>query len=393
MSTEGWGGLTASILDPADVASSSTRDPEEIDAARTAHRDLATSWVAGTAYSIPGMGERPDQCGVWKPYHVCDECGGPIFTESHCGLRRCPECWWDWVLETAEKIVTRLMAARWARDDGVDRRLIHAMFSPDQSDDWTIRETEDMMSESYDRADEAGVTGGVALKHMWRTDDDVDAAFEAASAAGLDAGKWSYLREERGKAWRTGTEVSPHVHQIDLASEFEPNRGDWTAKRIRTLEPMYSLSGDEAYEDVAGLAKYILTHTAIRSGEQAVRWFGDLYPGGFNPEEELSPGALETIERKSHEAVYGEEEGDDGDDEIAPEESPTCEAGTENCVGQPMEIWDVPAALRRDFFDVDRETRDRLEACVEWMMGDLDPPPTRSEQAARETLDELVEQL
>lgn len=392
MSTESWGDLNSSLPRHLDSASSSRPDGE-IDAARSAHQTLDPAWVAGTAYSIPGMAKRPPNCGVWRPYHACDECGKEIYSESHCGLRRCPECWWDWVLETAEKVVTRLMAARWARENGVERRLIHAMFSPDQSENWTIRETEDMMSDSYDRAAEAGVTGGVSLKHMWRTTDEIDSAFEAASEAGLDAGKWTYLRKERGKAWRTGVEVAPHVHQIALAPEFEPDRDGWTAKRIRTLAPMYSLSDDEAYDDLAGLAKYILTHTAIKDGEQAVRWFGDLYPGGFDPEEELSSGALETIRRKSHEAVYGEEDGDDGDDEIV--ETDECEAGTEGCAGQPMAIWDVPAALRRDFFeDIDRETRNRLEAIIEWMMGDLDPPePPRSEQAAREWVDELVEQL
>lgn len=392
MSSESWGGLRGDRL-PLDPSGSSTaRDQDEIDEVRAAHHDLVDGYLAGTAYTIPGMNERPDGCGAYVPMHVCDECGEPIFTESQCGLRRCPECWWEWVLETAENIVFRLMAYRWAQESGLDRRLIHGMFSR-QRENWTIRETEAMMGDSYSEADDAGVSGGVGLKHMWRTKKSVDSAFQAATAAGLDGGKWRYLRDEYGDGWRSGVNVAPHVHQIAVAPEFEPEQGEWVADRIRTLEPMYSLSDREAYEDVAGLAKYLLTHTAIRDGEQAVRWFGDLYPGGFDVEEELSKGARDTIARLANEAVYGVEDDDDDDDDELPADVDEieCLAGTEGCTGEPMQIWDAPAALRRDWFDIDRATRKRIETCVAWMMGDLDPPPCMSESEARATLDRMVE--
>ena len=389
MSSGSWGGLNGSLPRVLDPPESGGRSDEEIDAASAAHQDLASEWVADTSYAIPGMGQRPENCGVYRPYHVCDSCGEPIFAESHCGLRRCPSCWWEWVLTTAEKIVYKIQAYRWAQESGLDRRLIHAMFSP-EDETTTISQTESMMRESYERAGESGVTAGAALKHIWRTTDDLDAEFEAATAAGVDAGKWSYLRDEYGAGWRIGTEVAPHVHQLAVAPEFEPPEG-WVSKRIRTLEPFYSLTSAESYEDVAGLAKYLLTHTSIKDGEQAVRWFGEAYPGGFSPEEELSKGARETIERMAHEAVYGEELGDEEDDELR---SDSCEAGTEGCAGQPMPVWDAPMALRQGWWDVDREVERRIEACIEWMMGDLDPPvPPRSEDAAREALDELVELL
>jgi len=371
--------------------STSGRSAEEIDAARSAHYDLATEWVADTAYSIPGMSVRPDSCGNWYPYHVCDECGEPIFSESHCGLRRCPECWWEWVRETAKKIVTRIQAYRWAQADGLDRRLIHAMLSPEQKDDWTISRVDGMRSESYERAQEAGVTGGCALLHMWRTTDDLDGEFRAASEAGVADKKWKYLRETYGQGWRQATEVAPHVHQIATAPEFEPEQDGWVAKRVRTLDSMKSLSHPSSYEDVAGLAMYLLSHTAIADGEQALRWFGDVYPGGFNPEEELSAGALETIERMAAEAV--EPDGaDDGDDTEPFQDDEECEAGTEGCPGQRMPIWDVPSARRMNWWDeLDRETERRMTAAVDWMMGDLDPPPCSTEQEARDRLARMAD--
>lgn len=368
----------------------SGRSDDEIDAARSAHQDIAIDWVADSAYSIPGMADRPDSCGNWYPYQVCDECAKPIFSESHCGLRRCPECWWEWVRDTAEKIVYRIQAYRWAQDDGLDRRLVHVMFSPEQDDDWTTSQVDSMRSASYDRAEDAGVTGGCALTHLWRTSDEFDEEFRAATEAGVAAKKWKYLRENYGRGWRSQTEVAPHVHQIAVAPEFEPERDDWIAKRVRTLDPMKSLSDPSSYEDIAGLAMYLLSHTAVADGEQALRWFGSIYPGGFNPEEELSEGAQSTIERMAAEAVEPDGGDDESDDEASCEDR-ECEAGTENCSGNPMPIWDVPAARRVNFWgDLSRDTERRLTAAADWMMGDLDPPPCSTEQQARELLDDMV---
>lgn len=372
--------------------SDSARATEEIDAAREIHQQLAVEWMADSSYTIPGMSARPDSCGNWYPYHVCDECGQPIFSESHCGLRKCPECWYQWVRDTAEKIVIRIQAYRWAQDDGLDRRLIHALFSPDQDENWTISRVDGIRKDSYEKAAEAGISGGCALLHLWRTTDDLDEEFRAATVAGMDDAKWKYLRENYGKGWRRAVEVSPHVHQIAVAPEFEPERDGWVSKRVRTLEPMKSLSRPESYEDVAGLAMYLLSHTAIADGEQALRWFGDVYPGGFNPEEELSSGALDTIERKAEEAVQPDGDGEDDDVDQLPEQL-ECEAGTEGCAGQPMPIWDVPSARRVNWWDnrLDRETEKKLSVACEWMMGDLDPPPARSEQEARDLLQKMVE--
>jgi hypothetical protein len=335
------------------------------------------------------MASRPDNCGQWYPFHVCDECAEPIFSESHCGLRRCPECWFQWVQDTAEKIVYRIQCYRWAQDDGLDRRLIHAMLSPEQSGDWTISRTDGMRRESYDRADEAGVSGGCALMHLWRTTDEFDREYRELDPAG---GKWQYLRREYGRAWRTQTEVSPHVHQIAVAPEFEPPDGDWKDRRLRTLAPMMSLSDSESYKDLADLAVYLLTHTAVADGEQAIRWFGDTYPGGFDPADELSDGALDTIERKSAEAVAPDEGDGDTDEPEIPPEKRECEGGTEGCPGERMPIWDVPSARRTRWWggDLPRATEEKMDAVVAWMMGELDPPPARSEAAARDTRSILV---
>lgn len=293
--------------------------------------------------------------------------------------------------ETAKNIVVRIQAYRWAQDNGLDRRLIHGLFSPEQDENWTVSRVDGLRKESYERASDAGIAGGCALLHLWRTTDDLDEEFRAATAAGVADKKWKYIRENYGKGWRRAVEVSPHVHQIAVAPEFEPERDGWIAKRVRTLDAMKSLSHPSSYEDVAGLAMYLLSHTAVADGEQALRWFGDVYPGGFNPEEELSSGALETIERMAAEAVEPDDSGEDEDDEQLLDD-PECEAGTAGCPGQPMPIWDVPSARRRNWWgDLDREIEKQLSVACEWMMGDLDPPPARSEQEARELLERLAE--
>jgi hypothetical protein len=58
-----------------------------------------------------------------------------------------------------------------------------------------------------------------------------------------------------------------------------------------------------------------------------------------------------------------------------------------------MPIWDVPSARRRNWWggNLDREIEKKLSVACEWMMGDLDPPPARSEQEAQELLERLVE--
>ena len=375
---------------------SSGRSPEEIDAARAAHQELVSEWLADSSFSIPGMAARPNSCGKWYPYNVCDECGEPIFSESHCGLRRCPDCWFKWVRDTAENIVVKLQAYRWAQDAGLDRRLIHGMFSPQQEENWTISKIGSMRKDSYEKAKAAGIEGGCAMTHVWRTTDDLDEEFRAATEAGAAEKKWKYLRENYGKGWRRGVEVAPHMHQIAIAPEFEPERDDgWVARRVRSLAPLYSLSDPESYEDIAGLAMYLLSHTAIADGEQALRWFGAVYPGGFNAEEELSSGALDTIKRKAAEAVAPEGENPDELGEI-PDPDEECAAGTEGCAGQPMPIWDVPAAQRMNWWEgIAPETRTRMRVAVEWMMGDLDPPPGMkhpgTEEQAREALEKMAE--
>jgi hypothetical protein len=122
-----------------------------------------------------------------------------------------------------------------------------------------------------------------------------------------------------------------------------------------------------------------------------VRWFGELATTKFQPDEEVSEGALETIERITEEVVGEPVEDDEGGAGV--EEDEECE----ECGARSRSpIWEAGAALMdKGWCDrIGRDRERRLLAAFEWAIGEREPPPglkrPQSEEQAREAFEEML---
>jgi len=349
--------------------------------------------VAESSMTVPGRSDPAPSCGEWAPREFCDECGEVHFAPSRCERRSCPDCVGEWTRQRAVGITRRLTAARYAEEDGLDRRAVHAVISAPEGSITTLRDVYDGYSRAYRIAENHGVRGGVAIFHAFRVLDEVKQEFRAEDP---DMGIWRWLLTERPESWRSLTYWSPHWHVIGLCRDFAEDspedQNGWVARRIRSLEPLTGLSDPEPYEDTVGLVRYLMSHATFEaeSSRDCVRWFADLATANFQAEEQLSEGAIDTIDRKAEEAAKsGLEDGEGYSTEDDPDPCPDCGSTSRS------RIWDAKAALSDSRWcdSIGREKQKRLLAAFEWRVGDRMPPPglkrPDTEERAREALSAL----
>lgn len=348
-------------------------------------------YVADGSMTLPGMGDRPESCGKWYPTEFCSECGEPHFGESRCENRHCPNCWGAWSRRRAESITRRLAAARYTADDNLDKRAVHAVASPPEGEVETLADVQGGFRDTYELSREKGLRGGVSIFHGYRVKQEVRDVWEVEKEAGkTEGGLWRWVREH-SRDWRSLTYWSPHWHIIGLARDIEANdpdtQGGWVFNRIRSLES-FTLTGKSGYGDMVGASMYTLSHMAFEpdSGRDMVRWFGELSTAKFSPENELSDGALATVERYAAEAAAVDLQAGERDES---DETPVCER--DGCEGELQPIWDAGAALMDQAFceHIGPEQERRLSYAFEWAIGEVKPPPCDSEADAIEVLEQL----
>lgn len=351
--------------------------------------EVETRYYADSSMTIPGMGERGMNCGEWYPAEFCESCGTVHPGTSRCQQRGCPDCWATWTGNRAEAIVRRVTAYRFAQPPGVERRAVHAVASPPPGEVTSLTDVARYRRKAQERLKDAGVRGGVMVFHGFRIKEEVKEAFrELEEAEAVDCGIWQYVREN-GRDWRSQTYWSPHYHVIGVAPEFEPEEGDdWVVRRLSTAAPLETLRDGEAYRSVAHMSRYILSHATFETdGMRAVSWFGAVHSTQFDPEEELSAGALSVIERKAAEAVGREEYEEEA------EEAPTCRE--KDCDGDLQKIWDANLYLGDPQWveAVGREAEKRLAVAFDWAIGELSPPPGLKKPRTREDFEEAFSVL
>lgn len=361
---------------------------------------LDVSFYAESSMTLPGMGDPGEGCGEWYPREFCDECGEPHFGVSRCEQRGCPSCWGPWSRRRAEKITRRLGAARYAAEDGLGKRAVHAVVSPPEGSVRSLTDVKQGFRDAYQLAKEKGVRGGVAIFHGFRVTEEGKRLYEEAKERGewdpdAEGRLWAFVRSHE-RRWRSLTYWSPHWHILGLARDFEADDPDeqegWVARRIRSLKP-FKLHAEEGYRDMVGAAMYLLSHATFESdtSKDCVRWFGDLATTQFSPESEISEGALAVIERKAREAA---ESGPDRGEDAPPEEE---EEPCENCGATSRSpIWEAGHALADPGWcdRIGRDQQRKLSAAFEWAIGERRPPPglrrPRTEEEAREAFEELL---
>lgn len=391
MSTE-FGSLRA---DPAfresDAGASTAPSVEPDESAGAWPEDMEMNFYAESSMTLPGESEPGKNCGVWGPQDFCDECGEVGFGPSQCEQRGCPNCWWKWSGNRAENITVRLAAGRHAADDGLGKRAVHTVASPPEGEIRTLADVQQGFRDAYELAKERGVRGGVCLFHGFRVREAVKEEFRAEDP---DGGIWKWIRE-RPEDWRDLTYWSPHYHIVGLARDIEADTGDsgdvWRFRRIRSLK-RFSLTDPEAYDDMAGLSRYLLSHLTFESdaSTDSVRWFGELSTAKFSPERELSEGALSTIQRYAEEVVGSVDDRGDGDGHEEDCECEECGASSRS------PIWEAGHALMDQSWceRIGREQQRRLSAAFEWAIGERRPPPgllrPSTEEECRESFAALL---
>lgn len=393
MSTE-WGTLVADWTPPTGESDDGDRD-ELVGEAEPDQEELEFSVYADSSMTLPGQGQEGPNCGVWKPAKFCDECADVGYAPNRCERRSCPNCDGLWTRQRAVGATRRLQAGRWAEPDGIDRRVVHGMLSPPPGEIRTLQQVRDGFRDAYRLAEEKGIRGGVVIFHGFRVKAEVQREFEREDPP---MGIWRWVRKERVEDWRELTYWSPHYHVIGLCRDFEEDQqGEqegWVARRVneKPFAPMESLNGRESYEDVVGAVRYLLSHATFEAGttRDCVRWYGEMATTKFKPDEEVSEGALETIERVTEEVV-GEDAG--AGEGAGEEENEVCE----DCGATSWSpIFEAGAALMDKGWceRIGREREHQLMVAFEWAIGERKPPPgmkkPQNESQAKQALEELM---
>jgi hypothetical protein len=242
---------------------------------------------------------------------------------------------------------------------------------------------------------EAGVRGGVSIFHGFRVKEETQERWREQQESGkTEHPLWKWVREN-DRDWRSQTYWSPHYHYLGLCEDFEADEADgWVLRRLSSASAFTAVSQRPAYESVASMVSYVLSHATFESVEsvKCVTWFGEVHPSQFQAEKELSEGVYRVISRLAEEVAGGCEDRGGGGEEILGE----CEL--EDCEGNRRPIYDAFDWLANPEWSdkVGRERVRHLSVAFEWAIGEIRPPPglacPRSENACQEAFTVLLEQ-
>lgn len=399
MSTDQWGDLSNDTpqrapLHKPDRSSSSTKRRAEDRELGQWSEDLETSIYGECDFTIPGMGQRPESCGRWYPESFCSD-GHVNLGVSRCQNRSCPDCNGIYTRKRSEKVCRRLGAARYAAEEPADKRTVHVVVSAPEGSVETKEQFYAGHKSAYELAKAKGVRGGVLVPHGWRVLEATKAEYREKDP---DGGVWKFIREN-DRHWRDQVYWSPHYHIIGLArfedlGENSPDEDDgWVFERMRTLKP-FKLREREGYDDLIGTTRYVLSHATYEEAEskQVLRWFGELAPASFSPEEEVPESILEGIERRAEE--YAGTTLDPDEDVGSGQETDECDRDGCDCELAP--IWEAGEALQNKNFckSIGDELEAELRAAFRWAIGEALPPPglknPRTKGDAEEALQALL---
>lgn len=345
----------------------------------------------GDVVKIPGYGEAPNRCRPMTPVGFC-ETGHVILGRSSCGTRYCPDHWREWTEQAVINQVARLAAWRHIQE-GAGKRLCHVMGSFPADRRYSLDRLWKTRSEAYEALEAAGVRGGAAALHPYRTNERGDGLFQTAADEGElpeGTGKWAFLRDVSDD-WEDLTryiEPSPHIHALAAAEDVDGEAAPdgWVVKRIRTFQPFH-YQDTEAYRDMVATAYYILTHAGVQDGRHSLTYFGDVHPASFDPEEELTAAVWDRIQIEAEKAVTEEPGVTEEGMGAGPEECPRdgCEAAVVDVyyLREYMEDEEWLASVRAG---VDGRSRWlRLRGLMLWWEEGGDRPPP-SLQASEDRL-------
>jgi hypothetical protein len=390
MSTTEWGSLRPSPDWLGSRESDDDEEQEEIEVVDD-QEELEYDSYAASAMTLPGHGDSGPHCQEWQVFEFCDQCAGLQWGMNHCERRACPHCSNIWEAQRTVGGVSRLAKGRYAEDEGIDRRMIHASVSAAPGEIKTIQQWRDGYQRAYQLAQKQGIRGGVVIGHGFRLTEETQERYEKEDP---ELSMWRWVQQELPGSWRDYSYWSPHWHVIGLCRDLEedkPSEQDgWTVRRLRSFDPYRRASDEEGLEDMVRGFRYPLDHGTFEAGtsKDCVRWFGTLATSKFQAEEEISDGVESTIERAVEQLVGG----DTGSGPDMPGDDRECgECGSRSF----SPIWDAGVALQdRSWCEqIGRNQQRRLQTAFEWMIGEVVPPPGLKHPMTRGEAEETLEAM
>jgi hypothetical protein len=277
------------------VRVSNTLDPTEF-AIRDVSTDAREFDAALPESSLPGSGDRRDDCGDDFPALHCPDCGEPTTVGRTCRRSRCPRCHKAWVFYTARQVDAKtdgLRRLRYARSEGRSHpKLHHLVLSPPSS----IRfDSGDPLDRAFDLVKLllAQVDGdtGTAIYHPYRIKEEYRGDVLGHSSGDGDLTWKDVLPLIATEGWDAVREdylvFSPHFHVIAVSDWIEggavtdrlAEKTGWVTHRITPGDSSTSI-GD--LEDLASVTAYSLSHAGLSHDagndrhRAAYRYFGEV---------------------------------------------------------------------------------------------------------------------
>lgn len=229
------------------------------------------------AETLPGFGDRRDDCGDEIP-HFCTSCGKPVGEiERTCYQWTCPRCAPAAVMRRSITAAAKIEETRAtiSRDrGGHSPKFHHVVIRPPNDAEWAVAKTD--AKDAFFRfakavLDDLGAYGGLLAYHPWTGED------------GDDRGAWKgRLFNERGWDGDVLDELDhqPHIHAIVVADSIDHHAcaalHDQTDVIIRRIEKQDSNVSLYGLEDLARATTYSLSHVGVDDGDASYRYFGDV---------------------------------------------------------------------------------------------------------------------
>lgn len=205
--------------------------------------------------SLPGSGEMPDKCGVYRAYFCLDE-GISFWHPLSCRQRTCPSCFELWGEKEASKASRRVWAGLVKElAEGHDHVVAHHCVV---SFDYYGQSFEEAKAQARHVLRSHGSVGEAIVPHPFRNKDDSE-----------DSGH---------EVWMMDGTVHFHAIAIFPFGEFIPSKKgqSYVFKVIENPHTGRLEDGFLSLVQVKDCLSYQLSHAGVVPGHHAVTWSGSL---------------------------------------------------------------------------------------------------------------------
>jgi hypothetical protein len=282
---------------------------------------LRTDELVEVKFPIPGTGAItvPGKCGEWISIAACSmdpsHYKQPIKHSCDCGS--CPSCWPRWGKKASKRISSRFRGYRdtvqgQSLFDGVEDRiwhkhnakyLRHIVLSPPSGIITPDMDITKIKKQGRKFASSIGITGGVLIPHLYRVKREVWDTLMNGVLSSTERTEqkrkvvvWDMIRTDALHlgSWDLYCYWAPHFHIIGfgrIPNQRNPiylkRKGNWVVKVVETIRWDRKYTGQDIEDPVEAIAFYLLSHTSIVKGRNALSWFGICSP--YNLRKEGSP--------------------------------------------------------------------------------------------------------